>query len=509
MKQGIVKKIFSKRLFIFGMCFLFICVSITPAMGTFSSDNRTVSTYNKYSLKTSEGDIPTWYQGDEWIYSIDPLYYSSPNGSFSGTIENFKQKVVGITDSMYEIEITGDINGDLTMNDFSGYLTGDITGTSHIRISDLAEDTTELHSQGAITIFPIPIPIPYEMNLITSSSPLLEVYDFPLNIGEQWQLVCMNTISGLFTIEGLYDQSLNGSQIIDDTVQCTQKEQISVPAGTVDCYKIGRSSTQSWYSTDIGNMVKSTIDQSGENTTLQIVIILQSFSHANQPITVSEDIFPSMTTPGASVVLSGQAILTSSGDPVQNGDISIEIPSAGDSWITTTNSAGQYSITIVAPTMSDDTPSGRETGSGGVVVQCSSGRLSGYRVQTLTTLQDNPPAAPSIKGQTEGKPKVSYSYTVVTEDPESDKVFYYIDWGDGTNSSWLGPYLSNENVTLNHIFAEKGSYTIKAQARDIYHAISGWGTLQVTMPTAASAFLPKLFHWFPLIRNLLQQFFEQ
>jgi hypothetical protein len=101
---------------------------------------------------------------------------------------------------------------------------------------------------------------------------------------------------------------------------------------------------------------------------------------------------------------------------------------------------------------------------------------------------------------------VAYSYTVVAADPEGDEVFYYVDWGDTTNSSWVGPYPSNENVTLDHTFTKKGSYTIKVQARDIYYAVGGWGTLQVTMPATSLAFLWNLFHRFPLIFSLLQQF---
>lgn len=467
-----------------------------------------MGTMKKGSMRTSGGDIPTWNVGDFWTYTVNPLIFSSPNGSFDGSIENFKQTVVEITDDTYTISISGDITGDVDVNGFSGELSGGISGTSQIRVSDLAEETSELHSVGTVTV--VWIPFDYEMNLYMSSSPALEVYDFPLQTAEQWQLSGITTVAGSFSIEGIFDQSFEGNQLIDETVECISQEQINVPAGTFDCYKIGRQTTLSWFSTDVGNMVKTTVDQYDENMTLQMVASLQSYSLVNQPITITEDLSPSMTIPGAPVVISGQAVSTSSGDPIQNGAISIEIPSTGDSWNSITNSAGQYSITIVAPTMTDDTPSGRETGSGGVVVQCSKGGLSGYRVQTLTTLQDNPPAVPSIQGTTQGKPKVSYSYTVVAADPEDDEVFYFVDWGDDTNSSWVGPYQSNENVTINHTFAKKGSYTIKIQARDIYYATSGWGTLQVTMPTIfSSAFILKLFQRFPLIFSLLQRLLER
>jgi hypothetical protein len=201
MKKNMFNKNRSRSFFVCAVLFTFICVSMFPSV---------LSTPNQ---KASEGDIPTWYQGDEWTYTIDPLYYSSPNGSFSGSIENMKQKVVGITDDMYEIEITGEISGELSMNEFTGDCNGDITGISYVRVSDLAESSTELHSEGTITV--LFIPIPYELDLTTSSSPLLELYDFPLNVGEEWQILGVTTTTGAFTIEGLYEQSLNGSQYVD------------------------------------------------------------------------------------------------------------------------------------------------------------------------------------------------------------------------------------------------------------------------------------------------------
>ena len=116
--------------------------------------------------------------GDEWTYTVDPLFFSSPNGSFDGSIENFRQTVIGITDDTYTISITGDISGDMEVSGFSGELSGIISGTSQVRVSDLAEETSELHSLGTITY--MWIPFNYEMNLYMSSSPSLEVYDFPL-----------------------------------------------------------------------------------------------------------------------------------------------------------------------------------------------------------------------------------------------------------------------------------------------------------------------------------------
>ena len=504
MKQDFINKNFRQHLVVCGICIFFVCVGTTPAVGIISQNHQVISAYRTISQRISEGDIPTWSLGDVWTYTIDPLSFSNSNGSFSGSIENFQQTVVGMVEDTYTIAINGDITGDITVDGFSGELSGEISGTSQVRVSDLAEHTTEIHSQGTITY--MWIPFAYEMNLYMSSSPALEIYDFPLRITEQWQLGSFTTLTGSFSIEGVYDQSFNESQWIEETIACTQQESITVPAGTFACYKIERSATQSWYSTEIGNMVKSVVHQSGENMTLHAVISLESSVDEDQPITLTQEIFPAVVAPGVSVSISGYAISTSSGAPIQSGDISLEIPSAGVSSSTTTSSVGYYSITLDAPTMNDDTLVNRETGSGGIIVRCYSGGLSGYHVQTLTTVQDTPPTIPSIQGPTQGKPRIAYSYTIVAADPEGDGLFYSVDWGDTTSSNWVGPYSTNESVTLTHTYAKKGSYTIKVQARDIYFAVGPWGSLEVTMPTEVSQpFFLKVLPRFPFIFNLLQQ----
>jgi hypothetical protein len=398
------------------------------------------------------------------------------------------------------MSITGHITGTISINSFQGDLSGDITGTTYQRISDLAQETTILHSQGTITYI---IPFPYQMDLVMNSTPALEAFDFPVNIGEQWQVSCLSTTTGSFSIAGVFDQSLNASQWIDETVQCDTREPVSVPAGTFDCFRITRSSASVWYSSDAGNIVKSSIDQSGENMTVHAILTLQSFSRSIQPITISEDLEPSVTVPDGRVMVSGRAYTTGTGDPIQDTTVSIEIPSMGQTWTSITNDTGFYTIILIAPTMLDDTPSGRETGSGGVIVHCTSDGLTGYHVQTLVTLVDTAPTTPLISGPSEGKPGKVYSYFVLSTDLEDDDLFYFIDWGDNTSSGgWLGPYSSGTNMTFNHTYTVKETYIIMARARDIYGAVSGWGSLKVKMPISTS------YEHHPIL-NILERFFER
>ena len=73
---------------------------------------------------------------------------------------------------------------------------------------------------------------------------------------------------------------------------------------------------------------------------------------------------------------------------------------------------------------------------------------------------NNPPEIPTFNGPTNGKVGKEQAYTVSTVDPENNDVYFYIDWGDQTDTGWIGPYSSNEEVTVNHSWSEKGNYTI-------------------------------------------------
>lgn len=95
---------------------------------------------------------------------------------------------------------------------------------------------------------------------------------------------------------------------------------------------------------------------------------------------------------------------------------------------------------------------------------------------------NHPPNPPIISGPTSGKAGITYTYNLSSTDQDDDNVFYYVDWGDNTNSGWIGPYVSGETITVNHSWSQQGVYTIKAKAKDIYGAESDWTMLPVTMP---------------------------
>ena len=101
-----------------------------------------------------------------------------------------------------------------------------------------------------------------------------------------------------------------------------------------------------------------------------------------------------------------------------------------------------------------------------------------------TGVSGGAPTNPNIVGPDEGEVNVEYDYTIVSTDIEGDQIFYWVDWGDDTNSGWIGPYDSDEEVIVSHSWAEKGEYTIKAKCKDTNELESGWGYLTVNMPVS-------------------------
>ncbi|MCK4332859.1 MAG: hypothetical protein KAV40_04700 [Thermoplasmatales archaeon] len=87
---------------------------------------------------------------------------------------------------------------------------------------------------------------------------------------------------------------------------------------------------------------------------------------------------------------------------------------------------------------------------------------------------NDPPETPTIDGPTSGIAGAEVEFSLVTTDPDEDDVYYWVDWGDGTNSDWLGPYQSGTTVNASHIWTVGGDYEIKVKAKDIYLDESGW-----------------------------------
>jgi len=122
------------------------------------------------------------------------------------------------------------------------------------------------------------------------------------------------------------------------------------------------------------------------------------------------------------------------------------------------------------------------------------------------------PSFPQIDGEVNLEVGIEYEYTFKTTDPNGDNIYYSVKWGDGEHSGWVGPYYSDEEITLSHTWSARGIYFIKAKAKDVYGAESGWVTLPVSIPVNQPSsqqsqpfqkVLQQLPNEFPIIQQLL------
>lgn len=123
-------------------------------------------------------------------------------------------------------------------------------------------------------------------------------------------------------------------------------------------------------------------------------------------------------------------------------------------------------------------------------------------IQETNTLPDKP----IIDGTIDGNVGTSYPYIVSTSDPDESIIWYYIDWGDNSNTGWIGPYDSGTEITRLHAWNKKGTYIIRVKAKDPYNSESLEATLEVTMPRNrvlyGSLFI-RFLERFPILQKIL------
>ena len=129
------------------------------------------------------------------------------------------------------------------------------------------------------------------------------------------------------------------------------------------------------------------------------------------------------------------------------------------------------------------------------------GGIDGWIQAGHPTKANSPPYMPAISGESNGNVGQMYSYTFTATDVDQDDVYYLINWSDNTSDQLVGPYHSGRAVVVNHSWSEKGTYTVKAKARDIYNSESDWAALEVTMPKSGDF----VFH--QILLRIFEKFF--
>ena len=115
--------------------------------------------------------------------------------------------------------------------------------------------------------------------------------------------------------------------------------------------------------------------------------------------------------------------------------------------------------------------------------------ITGNRTQDIYPLMtpcchETRPDKPSKPiGITKGEINNEYFYKSQATDPENDKLYYWFDWSDGSNSSWIGPFNSGVEVESSHVWNVNGSYEVRVRVKNEKGLLSPWSDpLVVSIP---------------------------
>lgn len=123
--------------------------------------------------------------------------------------------------------------------------------------------------------------------------------------------------------------------------------------------------------------------------------------------------------------------------------------------------------------------------------------------------QNTAPMKPELDGDKEGAFNEELDFSAVTYDCDRQNIWYLFDWGDETDSGWLGPYQSGEICTIQNSwpgFLYTDYYDISVLAKDSTGTKSLWSdSMEVKVYQGRSKnkigndFLQK----FPMISNMI------
>ena len=117
------------------------------------------------------------------------------------------------------------------------------------------------------------------------------------------------------------------------------------------------------------------------------------------------------------------------------------------------------------------------------LIDCYENEVTYEDNATVNIVQNTPPTPPILQEATSGEVDEVLTFEVKSLDNEGDMVKYYIDWGDGTNSGWIGYYTEGVFQEVTNSWDTAGEYEVRAKAMDSHGEESeDWGnTVTVTI----------------------------
>jgi|GEM_PF-1655963 len=93
-----------------------------------------------------------------------------------------------------------------------------------------------------------------------------------------------------------------------------------------------------------------------------------------------------------------------------------------------------------------------------------------------------------------------YIFSSKGSDPNGDEIYYLFDWGDGSDSGWIGPFQTIDALHITHGYDDYGMYKIKVKTKDPWGIESEWSDcLVVYAPENTGPFwdiINSIYLWF-------------
>jgi len=398
---------------IFILIFLFLISFLQPINGTHLGGplKNNCAILNQQNMT----DVPTWCLDDTWMYEAH-IYSDTEDGLFDISSDDLKLIIRDIktidhqnkSECIYDVHIYGNISGEFQSSILSGDITGIIQGNLSMRQADLSLLTSNVTSSGIIEYL-IFLESDYEITSCAEYFPSFEYFDFPIKTNEEWNISTTAHQNSSFYVEDFFDNASESTNSMNGYAECLEYTTITVPAGTFSSYHLisqqENSSIESWYAPDTKNVVKLFMDSSNETETSKIWMNLTSYTLCDQQVEISASYDPFEVNVSEPVTIYGYVNETNSGNPLQNKDITIEIPYTNTSFNVTTNDLGYYSHTFIAPLILDSTNTSYDIGSDGIIITVNTSSYYGYRIATLIVIGiaiDNVEAHPPVQYETLG-----------------------------------------------------------------------------------------------------------
>jgi len=477
---------------------------------------------NLFVAQATSDDVPTWEQDDYWTYEVEVVGNLGDAAEFDLSITDLTFTVSQVQSDRYKINIdapTGTVQGQVSVTEpisVSGSITNAaMDGTLYLNKSDLAMRQDEGYKPqvtltGKLGITSIDIDLNIDISRFFSS------LRFPMSVGNEW-----SSPENLFTIHydaqvgplHINDQSSTDDAfyplwivVSDHIMECTAQDTVTVPFGVFkDSYKIEWSDDPNqyiWYSPDAKNFVKAEFEN------LEAYILFQHLSF----ILVDSNYLPPNDPPETPETPDGETngyanveyeYETSGTDPDTNnvkygfdwdGDDTVDswtdFVSSGQTGSAshTFTTAGTYNVTVKS--------------------QDTRGAESGWSSALSVTINENskPDKPDTPSGPSSGGDGATLTYTSKTSDADDDELYYMFDWGDGSDSGWLGPEDSDVEVSSSHSWSNRRNYNIKVRAKDEHGALSEWSdSLPIEIPKYRFR-LKSFFDNYPIIAKILSKF---